>query len=94
MKLETKVCLNDKGYQITIIQIANTQIYAFLNSPTILQLLSCCAADITIVVMLQILNWTVQCSVQCIYPWTKGQGHKRRPADESSCAAHVTLLVM
>ena len=75
-------------------QIANTPIFAFLNSPTILQLLSCCAADITIVVMLQILNWTVQCSVQCIYPWTKGQGHKRRPADESSCAAHVTLVVM
>ena len=47
-------------------QIAYTQIYAFLNSPTILQLSSCCAADITIVVMLQILNRVVQYSAHTL----------------------------
>ena len=47
-------------------QIANTQIYAFLNSPTIRKLLGCCVADITIMVMLQILNCTVQYSVHTL----------------------------
>ena len=47
-------------------QIANTQIYAFLNSPIILQLLSCCPADITIMIMLQILSCTVQYSVHTL----------------------------
>ena len=65
-------------------QIANTQIYAFLNSPTILQLLSCCAADITIVVMLQILNCTVQCNCthQFIIVYTLGQKDKVTREDQ------------
>ena len=58
-------------------QIAYTQIYAFLNSPTILQLSSCCAADITIVVMLQILNTAVQCNVH-----TLGQNDKVTREDQ------------
>ena len=63
-------------------QIANTQIHAFLNSPTILQLLSCCAADKTIVVMLQILNWSAQCTHQCIKVYTLGQKDKVTREDQ------------